>query len=189
MKTDSHNKYFALSLVYKWRLRWTRKWPIGSGLACVRRVSDAIEKLLGTRGTWVALLQFFLYVSVATSLVHSCLDGGSLTMNQLKVCTVFSLILFTTVKLSILQWISSFFFCHKTAFDIPSAKKVTFFSRILNWTSLVLCFVLFSSRWVIVSCRNEKRKKKGYFVLKQGGYHVSVVNAEVTHFTAMIFVS
>ena len=29
MKTDFHNKDFALSLALKWRLRWTRKWPIG----------------------------------------------------------------------------------------------------------------------------------------------------------------
>ena len=28
MKTDFHNKDFALSLALKWRLRWTRKWPI-----------------------------------------------------------------------------------------------------------------------------------------------------------------
>ena len=27
MKTDFHNKDFALSLALKWRLRWTRKWP------------------------------------------------------------------------------------------------------------------------------------------------------------------
>ena len=28
MKTDFHNKDFALSLDLKWRLKWTRKWPI-----------------------------------------------------------------------------------------------------------------------------------------------------------------
>ena len=28
MKTDFHNKDFALSLALKWRLTWTRKWPI-----------------------------------------------------------------------------------------------------------------------------------------------------------------
>ena len=28
MKTDFHNKGFALSLYLKWRLRWTRKWPV-----------------------------------------------------------------------------------------------------------------------------------------------------------------
>ena len=28
MKTDFHNKDFALSLDLKWRLRGTRKWPI-----------------------------------------------------------------------------------------------------------------------------------------------------------------
>ena len=28
MKTDFHNKDFALSLALKWRQRWTRKWPI-----------------------------------------------------------------------------------------------------------------------------------------------------------------
>ena len=32
MKTDFHNKDFALSLALKWRLRWTRKWPISSHL-------------------------------------------------------------------------------------------------------------------------------------------------------------
>ena len=29
MKTDFHNKDFAFSLALKWRLRRTRKWPIG----------------------------------------------------------------------------------------------------------------------------------------------------------------
>jgi len=28
MKTDFHNKDFALSLALKWRQKWTRKWPI-----------------------------------------------------------------------------------------------------------------------------------------------------------------
>ena len=28
MKSDFHNKDFTLSLALKWRLRWTRKWPI-----------------------------------------------------------------------------------------------------------------------------------------------------------------
>ena len=28
MKTDFHDKDLALSLTLKWRLRWTRKWPI-----------------------------------------------------------------------------------------------------------------------------------------------------------------
>ena len=37
-------------------------------------------------------------------------------------CILFNVILSTTAG----------FFCHKTAFDIPGAKKVTFFSRILN---------------------------------------------------------
>ena len=28
MKTDFHNKDFPFSLALKWRLRWTRKWPV-----------------------------------------------------------------------------------------------------------------------------------------------------------------
>ena len=33
MKTDFHNKDFALSLTLKWRLRRSRKWPINSMLS------------------------------------------------------------------------------------------------------------------------------------------------------------
>ena len=52
------------------------------------------------------------------------------------------------------------------------------------------CSVL---RPVFISLSNnklQKRKtKKKNFVLKQRGYQVSLVTAEVTHFTEMIFVS
>lgn len=44
---------------------------------------------------------------------------------------------------------------HKTALDIPGAKNVTFFSKILNCKFLVLCFVLYGSRCVIVSCTRK----------------------------------
>jgi len=38
MKTDFHNKDFALSLALKWRLRWIRKWPIHSALPFCFRI-------------------------------------------------------------------------------------------------------------------------------------------------------
>lgn len=61
-------------------------------------------------------------------------------------------------------------FHHKTAFDIPGAKNVTFFSKILNCKFLVLCFVLCWSRCVMVSC-TKKRKSGGQL----GPYHTYAV--------------
>ena len=46
MKTDFHNKDFALSLALKWRLRWTRKWPIRSGMLG-RLINEPLAREIG----------------------------------------------------------------------------------------------------------------------------------------------
>ena len=69
-------------------------------------------------------------------------------------------------------------FHHKTAFDIPGAKNVTFFSKILNCKFLVLCFVLCWSRCVMVSC-TRKRKCDGQL----GPCHIyAMFRRSCTHF-------
>ena len=69
-------------------------------------------------------------------------------------------------------------FHHKTAFDIPGAKNVTLFSKILNCKFLVLCFVLCWSRCVMVSC-TRKRKCDGQL----GPCHIyAMFRRSCTHF-------
>ena len=76
MKTDFHNKDFALSLALKWRRRWTRKWPIHKycfaylqqlGLSITIFVSDrhrGIAKWI--RETCVDTINYFNIWHVAT---------------------------------------------------------------------------------------------------------------------------
>ena len=85
-----------------------------------------------------------------------------------------------TIRSLAVDWGSKQFvtFHHKTAFDIPGAKNVTFFSKILNCKFLVLCFVLCWSRCVMVSC-TRKRKCDGQL----GPCHIyAMFRRSCTHF-------
>ena len=54
MKTDFHNKDFALSLALKWRLRWTRKWPIT--VLCAQNSIGSFLSDSWVRGTELAAI-------------------------------------------------------------------------------------------------------------------------------------
>ena len=91
MKTDFHNKDLALNLALKWRLTWTRKWPINSihiklnpesnlGRIGERRelsphwvntASQKDTKIIGFTLVWSTLKLSLLFTSLL-SLVVSC---------------------------------------------------------------------------------------------------------------------